>query len=148
MISSNATNLPDTVFYTLGIHEKQPLMNFVNSIPPSMQMEGDGAMCNSDVTNARHSCPVTLTWIITWNTKGIPPASMQMGEVGGGRGNDAAMCNCANFPASLQFHRVQLHIICADKGNRTTPTTAFTPSRKKMKIYQSGVFEIDRSCVW
>ena len=64
-----------------------------------------------------------------------------------GGGNDVAMCNCANFPASLQFHRVQLHIICADKGNRTTPTTAFTPSRKKMKIYQSGVFEIDWSCI-
>ena len=51
-----------------------------------------------------------------------------------GGGNDVAMCNCANFPASLQFHRVQLHIICADKGNTTTPTTAFTRSRKKMNL--------------
>ena len=55
-----------------------------------------------------------------------PTKYMQMKMVGGG--NDVAMCNCANFPASLQFHRVQLHIICADKGNTTTPTTAFTPS--------------------
>ena len=70
---------------------------------------------------------------------------MQMKMVGGG--NDVAMCNCANFPASLQFHRVQLHIICADKGNTTTPTTAVYFTRSCKKIYQSGIFEIDWSYI-
>ena len=123
------------------------LQNIFDQVCKCKQLEGnDAPMCNWVDLNCGQcdQCPCdqwqtlyssnTFTRIYQCVKISIkyPTKYMQMKMVGGG--NDVAMCNCANFPASLQFHRVQLHIICADKGNTTTPTTTFTRSRSRTQI--------------